>query len=314
MKPVSSATWCLHLTRPASRRAADVAQPASPGDGCHPARPVRLLGRLDTVRRQAAESRRAQHLRAEGPLLGIRPVGDAYGGGAPLAEFQAIHFNWMPIHWEDECSLAGWFEDGTGNQWHTDQCFFAALPEDGGYSGTNDPDSYTWQGTVLHNLTMVPGTRRAASAIVTMQDRSGEVMEVRFEPVLVHRMKGLGYQHPVWGHGKWQASWPSPESWIDSELDPLALENIHIQQVVKATSGDRGAMAYWSNSISARQLPSGSRTGLMAPASAFNQPSVAWAPVRRRQHGNPVFRLLNASLCQINPPAVKGDLLSGRVN
>jgi len=29
------------------------------------------------------------------------------------------------------------------------------------------------------------------------------------------------------------------ESWKDHELDPLALENIHIQQVVRATCGDK---------------------------------------------------------------------------
>lgn len=171
---------------------------------------------------------------------GIRPVGDPYGGGAPLADYQAVHFNWMPIHWEDECSLAGWFEDGTGNQWHTDQCFLPRYTSIKEIPGTNDPGSYTWQGRVRHNITMIPGTRRAASAVVTMQDRSGEVMEVSLEPVLVHRMKGLGYQHPVWGHGKWQGELAiAGESWKDSDLDPLALENIHIQQVVKATCGDR---------------------------------------------------------------------------
>ena len=171
---------------------------------------------------------------------GIRPVGEPYGGGAPLAEFQAIHFNWMPIHWEHECSLAGWFEDGAGNQWHTDQCFLPRYSKMEDIPGTNDPGSYTWQGQVAHKLTMLPGTRRAASAVITMQDRSGEVMEVTLEPVLVHRMKGLGYQHPVWGHGKWQGELAiAGESWTDSELDPLALENIHVQQIVKATCGDR---------------------------------------------------------------------------
>ena len=171
---------------------------------------------------------------------GVRPVGDSYGGGAPLAEFQAIHFNWMPIHWENECSLAGWFEDGTGNQWHTDQGFlprYASMEE---VPGTNDPDSRLWQGKVEHDLTMIPGTRRASAAVVTMQDRSGEQMEVTLQPVLVHRMKGLGYQHPDWGHGKWQGELAiAGESWVDSELDPLALENLHIQQIVKATCGDR---------------------------------------------------------------------------
>jgi hypothetical protein len=171
---------------------------------------------------------------------GIRPVGDPYGGGAPLAEFQAVHFGWMPIHWEDECSLAGWFEDGTGKQWHTDQCFLPRYAKMEDIPGTTDPDSYGWEGTVQHNITMIPGTRRASAAVITMRDRSGEQMEVTLEPLLVHRMKGLGYQHPVWGHGKWQGELAiAGESWTDSDLDPLALENIHVQQIVRATCGDR---------------------------------------------------------------------------
>ena len=171
---------------------------------------------------------------------GVRPVGDPYGGGAPLAEFQAIHFCWMPIHWEDECSLAGWFEDGTGKQWHTDQYFLPRYAKMEDIPGTNDPGSYGWEGRVQHDITMIPGTRRASAALITMQDRSGETMEVQLEPVLVHRMKGLGYQHPVWGHGKWQGELAiAGESWADGDLDPLALENIHVQQIVKATCGDR---------------------------------------------------------------------------
>ena len=41
-------------------------------------------------------------------------------------------------------------------------------------------------------------------------------------------------------HGKWHGELViEGESWSESELDPLALENIHIQQVVKATCGDK---------------------------------------------------------------------------
>ena len=87
---------------------------------------------------------------------------------------------------------------------------------------------------------MIPGTRRASAAVVTMHDKSGESLEVTLEPILVHRMKGLGYQHPEWGHGKWHGELAiGGESWVDSELDPLALENLHIQQVVTVTCGDR---------------------------------------------------------------------------
>ena len=171
---------------------------------------------------------------------GIRPVGEAYTGGAPLAEFQAVHFCWMPIHWEDECSLAGWFEDDTGNQWHNDQAFLPHYASMDNIPGTSDPATRVWQGEVEHELHMIPGTRRAKSAVVTMHDRSGESMQVQLEPVLAHRMKGLGYQHPEWGHGKWHGELAiGGESWKDSDLDPLALENLHVQQIVRATCGDR---------------------------------------------------------------------------
>ncbi len=171
---------------------------------------------------------------------GIRPVGDAYSGGAPLGELAAFHFCWLPVHWQDQCSLAGWFEDGSGNQWHTDQGFLPRYDSIEAIPATNDPDCYTWQGQVVHDLRMVPGTRRAASGVITMGDRSGELMALTLEPELVFRMKGLGYQHPEWGHGKWQGELAiGGETWLDSELDPLALENLHIQQVVRVTCGDR---------------------------------------------------------------------------
>ncbi len=171
---------------------------------------------------------------------GIRPVGDAYTGGAPLSEFQAVHFCWVPIHWGDECSLAGWFEDDSGHQWHTDQAFLPHYADSGDIPGTNDPASRIWQGKVGHQIEMLPGTRRGASAVITMNDKSGESLEISLEPVLVHRMKGLGYQHPEWGHGKWHGELAiAGESWTDSELEPLALENLHVQQIVRATAGDR---------------------------------------------------------------------------
>ncbi|NND38957.1 MAG: hypothetical protein HKO06_05135 [Pseudomonadales bacterium] len=74
-----------------------------------------------------------------------------------------------------------------------------------------------------------------------MHDSLGERLEISFEkPLLVHRMKGLGYMHPKWGHGKWHGELAiEGESWDCDDLDPLAMENIHIQQVVVARRGDK---------------------------------------------------------------------------
>jgi hypothetical protein len=48
-------------------------------------------------------------------------------------------------------------------------------------------------------------------------------------------MKGIGYAHPTWGHGHWKGELAiGGESWKLSELEEMAVENQHIQQVVRA--------------------------------------------------------------------------------
>lgn len=170
---------------------------------------------------------------------GIRPVGEPYTGGAPIDEYQAVHFVWAPIHWENQCTLAGLFEDGAGYQWHTDQGILPAYSDRANIPATIDPSARHWQGIVNHQINCHTGTRQAKSATITMNDRSGETMEISLEPLLLYRMKGIGYQHPQWGHGKWQGELAySGEQWKVDDVDPLALENIHIQQVVRARCGN----------------------------------------------------------------------------
>jgi hypothetical protein len=167
---------------------------------------------------------------------GIRPVGMKYPGGAPLADYNATHFMWLPIHWEDQCTLAGCFENGEGEQWHTDQAIMPSYPNVDAIPGVNDPAQQHWDGKVEHAIEFIPGTRRARKATFTMNDRSGERLEISLEPLMAHRMKGLGYMHPEWGHGHWHGELViAGESWNDADLDPLALDNIHVQQVVRAT-------------------------------------------------------------------------------
>ena len=174
---------------------------------------------------------------------GIRPVGDAYTGGAPLAEFQALHFVWLPIHWENRCTLAGLFEDGQGHQWHTDQVILPTHPpsfdDPAKLPPVNDPGAAVWDGKVGFQLELEPGTRRATSGRFRMNDKGGDSLDIEVETRLLHRMKALGYQHPTWGHGKWHGELAiGAESWKVGDVDPLALENIHIQQIVTARCGD----------------------------------------------------------------------------
>ena len=169
---------------------------------------------------------------------GIRPVGAPYEGGAPINSFQPLHFMWLPIHWQNRCTLAGWFEDEGGYQWHTDQAIVPihSNPE---AIEINDPEMQLWQGCVGHQVKLKPGTRQALSGTFRMNNKNGDHLEITVEPALIHRMKGLGYMHPEWGHGKWQGELAiAGESWNCDDADPLALENIHIQQTVIARCGD----------------------------------------------------------------------------
>ena len=51
-------------------------------------------------------------------------------------------------------------------------------------------------------------------------------------------MKGIGYMHPTWSHGVWKGELAiGGESWKCDDLEPMAFENQHIQQVVRARMG-----------------------------------------------------------------------------
>ncbi|MBY0399328.1 hypothetical protein K2X89_03465, partial [Myxococcota bacterium] len=80
-----------------------------------------------------------------------------------------------------------------------------------------------------------PGTRRARHAVITLVDLTGARTEIDLEPLLLYRMKGIGYSHPEWGHGKWKGELAiGGESWKIEEADEKDLSNQHIQQVMRA--------------------------------------------------------------------------------
>ena len=92
---------------------------------------------------------------------------------------------------------------------------------------------------VEHELSFLPGTRRVQSAAITLIEERGVRERIELETLLCFRMKGIGYMHPEWGHGRWQGELAlAGESWKCDAVDELALENQHIQQVVRARCGD----------------------------------------------------------------------------
>ena len=170
---------------------------------------------------------------------GVRPVGDpAPPGAAPNVMPQAF-FLWAPLHWEDECTHAGIFENAYGEMWHWDGMIVPTYENPDDIPAVEDPKTEPLAG-LSEQITYIPGTRRASHAVVTLHERSGNDRVIELEPLLCYRMKGIGYSHPEWGHGMWKGELAmAAECWKVADIDETALENQHIQQVVRATCGDK---------------------------------------------------------------------------
>ena len=168
---------------------------------------------------------------------GVRPVGDPAPPGAPSPNFTGIFFLWAPIHWDDRCTHFLVFEEPDGRQWHTDAMIVPV--KDGATPPVVDPGVQVLAGAT-HQLVYESGTRRMEEGRIALVDHDGSLLEIDLEPLICFRMKGIGYTHPFWGHGMWKGELAiAGESWREEDLDPMAYENQHIQQVVRARHGDQ---------------------------------------------------------------------------
>jgi hypothetical protein len=172
---------------------------------------------------------------------GVRPVGEPETGGAPATTLPQFFFLWAPIQWKDRCTHFGVLEDEHGHPWHQDGAIvpvynsLEAIPE-------GDDPGIQRMASVSHRITHEPGTRRASSIELALVEPSGARHEISLESILRFQMKGIGYTHPEWGHGRWKGELAiGGESWKMDDLNPLALDNLHTQQVVRARmNGEEG--------------------------------------------------------------------------
>ncbi len=170
---------------------------------------------------------------------GIRPVGEPELGGAPSQQLPQVFFLWAPLHWNDHCTHYGLFDDAQGRTWHQDGLIVPAYDDPADIPGVMDPGQRVMP-TLEHSIDYIPGTRRAGAARIALIAADGDRLEIELEPLLCFRMKGIGYSHPDWGHGTWKGELAiGGESWKCDDIAPMALENQHIQQVVRATAGGR---------------------------------------------------------------------------
>lgn len=168
---------------------------------------------------------------------GVRRMGEPELGGAP-SHPQGFFFLWAPLHWDDHATNSIFFDDMRGQPlvregFTTPKYDANDVPE-----AVVDPRS-EYMATTRHRVTYVPGTRLAASAEIDLDPVGGKTRTITLEPILKFQMKGLGYGHPEWGQGMWKGeNAVGHESFDPRQVDPLAPENLHTQQVCICTDNE----------------------------------------------------------------------------
>lgn len=172
---------------------------------------------------------------------GIRPVGAPDPAGAPPTELPQFFFLWAPLQFASHCTHALTFEDAQGRPWHQEAMITPVYGSPDEIPGPEDPRTERLA-RFEHELEYVPGTRRAKRARIALVGWDGSRRTIELEPLLAFRMKGIGYTHPTWGHGTWHGEFAiGGESWRTADLDEMAIDNQHIQQVMRATmDGEQG--------------------------------------------------------------------------
>jgi hypothetical protein len=163
---------------------------------------------------------------------GIRPVGNPESqppAGGNLAQFFWI---WAPCNFDDYVCFAHSNDDAHGLPWNRR----AVLSKIGADADEFDQPVFT--------LVYKSGSRRIASARCAI----GHDVSVEYEMTgFKFYMSGLGYTHPVWGHGMDRGELCTAYDVIDlATVDDNAPANIHVQNFCTATlnTGER-ASAGW---------------------------------------------------------------------
>ena len=187
---------------------------------------------------------------------GVRRVGEPELGGAPGMPFGAF-FLWAPLFWDDHITHAIFF-DGSRGEALVREGFVAPLyPSEDKVPAVEDGKEKR-MATALHRLTYHPGTRLASKAEIDLIDLDGSKRTISLDPILKFQMKGLGYGHPEWGQGMWKGELEvGGESFDPRQLNMLSPENIHVQQVVRASDGQRTGVGVLEQVCVGPYAPSG---------------------------------------------------------
>ncbi len=187
---------------------------------------------------------------------GVRGVGEPVMDGAPR-KGGGFFFLWAPLFWEDHITHAIFFDSPSGEALVRESLTAPLYASEAAVPGVEDGQAVRMAATA-HRVTYHPGTRLARKCELDLIDLEGHRRTITLEPTLRFQFKGLGYSHPKWRQGAWQGELTlGHESFDPADLDLLSLENVHVQQVVKATDGKREGIGVLEQMVIGPYAPAG---------------------------------------------------------
>jgi hypothetical protein len=187
---------------------------------------------------------------------GIRGVGEREPSRAP-SDVRGFFFLWAPLFWDDHVSHAVFFDGMQGEALVREGLVAPLYASEDAVPATMEPTE-THMATAAHRVRYRPGTRLAEHAELDLVGLDGSVRTISLEPQLRFHMKGLGYGHPTWPQGAWQGELAvHGETYEPDELNLLQPENLHVQQVCRATDGTRTGIGVLEQIVIGAYAPGG---------------------------------------------------------
>jgi hypothetical protein len=171
---------------------------------------------------------------------GVRPIGEPLPGVESHRAPQLAFF-WAPIHLGDGGVHFMTFDDAHGHPLSRSSVLFG------------DDAAVMTHGDL--KLDMQRGTRWMRSAVLSIGER-----DITLTPLLRFQMRGAGYSHPQFAHGRWHGGPTVNDEQLNLDtLDPLEYANVHVQHVVRAACGDEVGLGVVEQLVIGPYEPAGLR-------------------------------------------------------
>jgi hypothetical protein len=189
-----------------------------------------------TVDGEVTELRHDEVVGTRDRSWGVRPVGAPAAGRPSSSPPDA--WLWAPIHFTDECVVAGWFQR-PGGAFHRPDGHRVAVVDPVPETVSLEGEEVTRLDPVGQRLTFRPGSRWVTSASIDLVGPDAQPVVLELEPLLRFDMLGLGYQSREWGHGLWHGELEiGREDWRTDEVSPQDPTHQHVHHLVRARMGE----------------------------------------------------------------------------